>query len=268
VPRVRDVCRTLQANGSDFKARTGVLRWESCGNDDGRIYFMEDRFTMDIIATELRAPRNDAAHGHLARTGGAGFIQSARVENLNVETITSNPFLPTDRKWAIRFNAGGTVTIVLGMRDYGRGWFSAYFAGLVTARLGIPFRRVRLYYSATLPAVLQTPRPSPLMFRRSHIGPVAGAVADVIEGMCDQVIERGRLAFAAMAGVGAIDVGFDQPTGRFFVLDRDRSGTFLEIAKTTRGGSSLSTEFTSKLRQVDKPSLAEEIDLPCSMLVP
>jgi len=106
------------------------------------------------------------------------------------------------------------------------------------------------------------------MFRRSHIGPVAGAVADVIEGMCDQVIERGRLAFAAMAGVGAIDVGFDQPTGRFFVLDRDRSGTFLEMAEATRGGSSLSTEFAKRLRPADKPSIAEEIDLPCSMLVP
>jgi hypothetical protein len=51
-----------------------------------------------------------------------------------------------------------TVTLVLGMRDYGRGWFSAYFAGLVVARLGLPFRRVRIYYSATLPAVSQTPR--------------------------------------------------------------------------------------------------------------
>jgi carbon-monoxide dehydrogenase large subunit len=223
---------------------------------------------MDIIATELRKPKNDAAHGHLARRSEVGFVQSARVENLNVETVTSDPSLPTDRKWAIRFNPGGTVTIVVGMRDYGRGWFSAYFAGLVTARLGIPFRRVRVYYSATLPAVLQTPTPSTTVFRRNHIGPVAAGVADVIEEMCDQVIERGRLAFAAMAGVDASDVGFDQPTGRFFVLDRDRSGNLLEIAETTRGGPSASTEFAKKLRRGDKQSSAQEIHPSCSMLVP
>jgi aerobic carbon-monoxide dehydrogenase large subunit len=170
-----------------------------------RIYFIEGRFTMDIIT--------------------------------NVETVPSDSVLPAERKWAIRFDAAGTVTIVLGMRDYGRGWFSGYFAGLVTARLGIPFRRLRLYYSAALPAVLQTPVPPSTAFRRSHIGPVAAAAADIIEGMCDQVIERGRLAFAAMVGVEAVDIGFDQPTGRFFVLDRNRSGTFLEIAEATRGGS-------------------------------
>ena len=119
---------------------------------------------MDNIATELRIPKNDAAHDHRARTSEVGFLQSARVENLDIETVTSNPFLPTDRKWAIRFNAGGTVTIVLGMRDYGRGWFSAYFADLVTTHLGVPFRRVRIYYSATLPAVLQTPGGLPLCF--------------------------------------------------------------------------------------------------------
>jgi CO/xanthine dehydrogenase Mo-binding subunit len=223
---------------------------------------------MDTIATELRIAKNDVAHDHLARMGGVGFVQSARVENLNVETVPSDPFLPADRKWAVRFNPGGTVTIVLGMRDYGRGWFSAYFAGLVTARLGIPFRRVRVYYSATLPAVLQTPMPSPIVFRRSHIGPVARAVADIIEGMCDQVIERGRLAFAAMAGVGAIDVGFDQPTGRFFVLDRDRSGNLLEIAETTRGEPSASTVFAKEPRRGDKQSIAQETHPSCSTLVP
>jgi CO/xanthine dehydrogenase Mo-binding subunit len=235
---------------------------ELCGHyegDDGQIYFYRGRFTMDNIATELRIPKNDAAH--LARTSEVGFVLSPKVENLNIETVTSNPFLPTDRKWAIRFDAGGTVTIVLGMRDYGRGWFSAYFADLVTARLGVPFRRVRIYYSATLPAVLQTPRRSSTVFHRSDIGPVAGAVAGIIEGMCDQVIERGRLAFAAIAGVSAIDVGFDQPTGRFFVLDRDRSGNILQIAETTRGGSSVSSEFARKLQRGAQHSMDESLAL-------
>ena len=237
---------------------------KSYGNDegdDGKTHFIEDRFPMDINPTELRIAKNDTAHDRLSCTNEVWFARSAGVENLNVETVTSNPFLRTDRRWAIRFRADGTVTIVLGMRDFGRGWFSAYFADLVTARLGVPFRRVRVYYSATLPAVLQTPRPSSTVFHRSQIGPVAGAVAGIIEGMCDQVIERGRLAFAAIAGVSAIDVGFDQSTGRFFVLDRDRSRNILQIAETTRGRSSVSSEFARKLQRGGQHSMEESLAL-------
>jgi hypothetical protein len=58
--------------------------------------------------------------------------------------------------------------------------------------------------------------------------------------MCDQVIERGRSAFAAIAGVETGDVGFDQSSGRFFVLDQDRSGRILEIAGQARGGRCVS----------------------------
>jgi CO/xanthine dehydrogenase Mo-binding subunit len=206
---------------------------------------------MQITATDPDTLKSDAAHDYGTCTNEVEFAQGAGIEDLNVETVTSNPLLPTDRKWAIRFRADGTVTIVLGMRDCGRGVFSAYFASLLTARLGVPSQRVRIYYSATLPAVLQTPIPSPAVLHRSDIFPVASAVADTIEEMCDQVIERGRSAFAAMAGVSADDVGFDQHTGRFFVLDRDRSGNILKIAETVRDGSPIMTEFTRKLRRTD-----------------
>src|SRR5215469_12672153 len=265
VPRVRQIHLIFRTCGkSDFNARTGVPRLELSGNtedDDDQTYVIRDHFIMDTIATELPIVKNHAAPGHSGRISEIGFVQNASVENLNIETVPSNPFLPAKRKWAIRFNAGGTVTIVLGMRDYGRGWYSGYFAGLVTARLGVPFRRVRIYYSATLPAVLQTPMPSSIVFHRRHIGPVARAVADIIEGLCDQVIERGRLAFAAIAGVSAIDVGFDQSTGRFFVLDRDRSRNILQIAETTRGRSSVSSEFARKLQRGGQHSMEESLAL-------
>jgi hypothetical protein len=201
---------------------------------------------MDITATEPPLPKDET---NVACPGGVAFAQGAGAGNLTVETITASPLLPTGRKWALRFDAGGTVTIVLGMRDYGKGWFSGHFAGLVTARLGIPFPRLRLYYSATLPAVLQTPRPSPIPLSRGDIGPVGRAVADIIEAMCDAVIENGRSSFAAMAGVGADDVGFDQATGRFFVLDRDRCGSILEIAAATRDRSPLSSDLAGKLQR-------------------
>jgi hypothetical protein len=38
--------------------------------------------------------------------------------------------------------------------------------------------------------------------------------------MCNQGDREGRSAFAALVGVGLIDVGFDRQTGRFFVLER------------------------------------------------
>ena len=177
----------------------------------------------------------------------------ASVERLDIETVATSPALPAGRKWAIRFNAGGTITIVLGMRDYGRAWFSAYFAGLAAARLGVPFRRVRVYYSANLPAVLQAPVPSSIRFCRGDVGPLAGAAVDVIERMCDQMIERGRLAFAAMAGIGVRDVGFDQPTGLFFVLDRERSGNLLDLSRATPRRSLKSSDFATNRRSIAEP---------------
>ena len=262
VPRVRQIrCILRKCGESDFNARIGVPRFELSGNtedDDDQTDVIRDHLIMDTIATELPIVKNHAAPGHPGRISEIGFVQNASVENLNIETVPSNPFLPAKRKWAIRFNAGGTVTIVLGMRDYGRGWYSGYFAGLVTAHLGVPFRRVRIYYSATLPAVLQTPLPSSMVFHRSHIGPVAAAAADVIETMCGQVVERGRLTFAGMAGVGPGDVGFDQLSGRFFVLDRIWSGRILEIAATTLGRSSVSTEFAWKLQRADMHPVSKE----------
>jgi hypothetical protein len=208
---------------------------------------------MDIIATDPIMTPDEAAYKYLTGTSGGGFVESARTENLNIETVTSNPLLPTDRKWAIRFNSGGTVTIILGMKDYGRGWFSSYFAGIAARRLGIPFRQFRVYYSATLPAVLQTPVPSPGEFYRCQIGPIANAVADVVEGMCDQVIKKGRSAFATLAGVGTTNVGFDRQTGHFFVLERDQSGSIFAIAEATRGGSSVMRESGCKLAGASAP---------------
>lgn len=211
---------------------------------------------MEITATDP-AP-GDGTCNYLAGTSDVGLVESARVDGLNFETVTSNPLLPTDRKWAIRFNAGGTATIILGMKHYGRGWLSAYFAGLAAARLGIPFRRFCVYYSATFPAVLQTPIPFSGEFHRCRVNPTANAVADVVERMCEGVIEKGKSAFAVLAGVGVMDVGFDPQTGRFFFLETERSASFFEMAEATRGESSMLVEFAGKLRRRGKRLVAKE----------
>jgi CO/xanthine dehydrogenase Mo-binding subunit len=153
------------------------------------------------------------------------------VGNLNVEMLTADPLLQRDRKSEIRFKAGGAVTIVLGMRDYGRGWYSAHFASLVANRLGLPFRRIRVYYSATLPAVLQTPQEFKIPPEGSRLGPLATAVGDLIEKMCERIIENGSAIFAELTGATPAAVGFDQTAGRFFVLNGGRSASILDIAK-------------------------------------
>jgi hypothetical protein len=43
------------------------------------------------------------------------------------------------------------------------------------------------------------------------------------------------------------------------VLDRNRSGRILEIAATTRGKSSLSTEFAKELQSAHMRSILKEI---------
>jgi hypothetical protein len=53
---------------------------------------IEDRFIMDTIATELPIAKSYAVPGHLGRTREIGFVENARVENLNIETIPSSPF--------------------------------------------------------------------------------------------------------------------------------------------------------------------------------
>jgi hypothetical protein len=128
---------------------------------------------------------------------------------MNVEFVAKSPLLSSDRKWAIRFNANGLTTIVVGRRDFGNACLSAHFAQQVVARLGIPFCRIRLYYSATLPAVLQTPRPQPTLRSGRDFGSVAAAAVNVIEELCDQVIDKVRQMVTAEG-----EVGFDQTSGR------------------------------------------------------
>ena len=111
-----------------------------------------------------------------------------------------------------------------------------------------PFRRVRIYYSATLPAVSQTPRIAGILLYGSPSGSVAAAIGDIICEMCGLVIEKGRLASAAVAGVGAADVAFDASTGCFFARTTGWSGRTLDIAKMARDGRSGSTEFAKTLR--------------------
>jgi hypothetical protein len=84
---------------------------------------------------------------------------------------------------------------------------------------------------------------------RDRSGAAAG---NITSEMCGLVFEKGRLASAAVAGVGAADVDFDASTGCFFVRNTGWSGRTLNIAKIARDGTSASTEFVKNLRGKNK----------------
>jgi hypothetical protein len=173
-----------------------------------------------------------SAQSHITEAGSACVR-----EGMNVEAVAKSPLLSSDRKWAIRFKANGLTTIVVGRRDFGNASLSAHFAQLVAARLGIPFGRIRLYYSATLPAVLQTPRLQPTSLSGRNFSPVAGAAVNVVEKLCDQVIEKLR-----QMAIADGKVGFDWTGARLY---RNLDGNVFEIVNVD-GDAPRATTTASK----------------------
>jgi hypothetical protein len=115
-----------------------------------------------------------------------------RPEGSNVETAGPHSLPPYRQKCDIRFEADNTVTLILGMKDPGCADASSYFASLLVARLGIAFKRVRLYYTGEHPAVKRTPRSSSRVLSRANLGTANARIGDLIEELCDCAIEEGR----------------------------------------------------------------------------
>jgi carbon-monoxide dehydrogenase large subunit len=165
---------------------------------------------------------------------GATASRHARTEDLNVEIIGPSSLLPHQQRCGIRFEADGTVTIVLGMRDYGHGWASPYFAGIVAAKLGVPFERIRMFYTGVHPAVRTTPRNKPYLLCRANVGPAIAGIGDLIDIVCDRVIDRGCRLLASSLGIPAGTIGFDASCGRFFDRQQERYFTILDTAAKAR----------------------------------
>src|ERR1700735_5141529 len=185
---------------------------------------------MQMVINSEIAPTGEAARNHTGTASGSDCLS----RELGAEIMASHPLLPAGRKWAIRFDAGGTVTVVLGMKDYGRGWCSSYFAAVAAGCLGIPFGRIRVFYTGTLPAVLQQPALLCSMPRPSGISPTAAVVADLLIKLCGRVIVKAQRAFADQLSAAPTDVGFAPLDGRLFLLDDPRSVGLLDLANTLR----------------------------------
>ena len=157
-------------------------------------------------------------------------------EGLNVEIAGPCTLLAYRPKCGVQFGIDSTVTIVLGMRDSGWADASTYFANLLVARLGIPFNKIRLYYTGIHPAARRTPKQSPQNLGRANVGAANAAIGDLIEELCDRAIERGRHFLASSIGVIPGAIKFDASSGRFFVAGSYHQVDFLEAARQARRG--------------------------------
>jgi hypothetical protein len=155
-------------------------------------------------------------------------------EGLNVEMAGPCTLLPYRPKCGIQFGTDSTVTIVLGMRDSGWADASTYFANLLVARLGIPFNKIRLYYTDIHPAARRTPKQSLQILSRANVGEANAAIGDFIEELCDRAIELERHFLAPSIGVIPGAIKFDAFSGRFFVAGSYHQVEFLEAARQAR----------------------------------
>jgi hypothetical protein len=186
---------------------------------------------MNIRTDQSHAPKSNTPRTGIPDTIDSEIVLRARTEGLNVELVGPISLLPYGQKCGIRFGADATVTIMLGMRDRWRDYASPYFMSVLVTHLGIPIERVRLYYTGVHPAVRRTlwhSRPVP---SRDNVGAAIVEIGDLIEALCDRVIERGRHFLAVSIDVLPADIDFDASSGRFVVPGKKRYVDVLELAK-------------------------------------
>jgi aerobic carbon-monoxide dehydrogenase large subunit len=135
----------------------------------------------------------------------------------------------------IRFEPDGTVTIITGTLDYGQGHASP-FAQVLSARLGIPFHKIRLLQgdSDALIAGGGTGGSKSMM---------TSGTAIVTAG--DKVIENGKQIAAHVLEAAVADIEFRR--GRFTIVGTDRSVGIMELAEKIRSGLKLPAELPQSL---------------------
>ena len=136
---------------------------------------------------------------------------------------------------SIRFEENGDVTLFSGTHDHGQGHQTA-FAQIVVDKLGVPFERIRLDQSDSdlLPGGGGTGGSRSIM---------AGGTA--IISTLDKVIERGKLAAAALLEAGAQDIEFAK--GRFTIAGTDRSIGITDLAARLRKATNLPADVPRSL---------------------
>jgi CO/xanthine dehydrogenase Mo-binding subunit len=180
-------------------------------------------------ADRLLVLKNESVGGNVSNSDE--FVLSTGIRGLNIQTVGPISLFPHGRKCGIHFELDSTVTIILGMRDYGHGYVSPYFASLVATRLGIPLRQIRIVYSGAHPAVRITPRLAARLPSRGSVGTANAQIGALIQSLCEQAIEQGRNRLASLCGVLPDEIEFDAATGQFLVAGKEQRVDILELAR-------------------------------------
>jgi carbon-monoxide dehydrogenase large subunit len=134
---------------------------------------------------------------------------------------------PNKEMGGIRFEDNGDVTIITGTLDYGQG-HAAPFAQVLSARLGVPFERIRLLQGD-----------SDELLAGGGTGGSRSMYASgtaIVEG-ADLVIDKGKQIAGAVLEASAGDIEFKN--GTFTIAGTDRSVGIMELAEKLRSGIKL-----------------------------
>jgi aerobic carbon-monoxide dehydrogenase large subunit len=135
----------------------------------------------------------------------------------------------------IRFEPNGDVTIITGTLDYGQGHASP-FAQVLSTRLGIPFRKIRLLQGDSDELIAG--------------GGTGGSKSMMTSGKAiveagKMVIEKGREIAAHVLEAAAADIEFR--AGRFTIAGTDRSVGIMELAEKIHAGLELPADLPQSL---------------------
>jgi carbon-monoxide dehydrogenase large subunit len=158
-----------------------------------------------------------------------------KVRGLGVGCFLEVTAPPSKEMGGIRFEADGTVTIITGTLDYGQG-HAAPFAQVLSAKLGIPFERIRLLQgdSDQLLAGGGTGGSKSIM----HSGTA------IVEAAA-KVVEQGKVIASHVLEASVSDIEF--ANGRFVIAGTDRAIGIMELAEKLRSGLKLPDGVPTKL---------------------
>ncbi len=135
----------------------------------------------------------------------------------------------------IRFEPDGDVTLITGTLDYGQGHWSP-FAQVLAARLGIPFRRIRLLQGDSDELIAGGGTGGSKSMMTSGVAIVEAA---------DKCVEAGKQIAAHVLEAAAADIEFR--AGHFVIAGTDRSVGIMELAAKIRNGIEIPAELPQSL---------------------
>ena len=155
-----------------------------------------------------------------AEARGRGKLRGIGIASV-IEQAGGPPGKPMEEGAEIRFDPGGTATILLGSHNHGQG-HETVFRQLAEELLGLPFDKVRVTYGDT----------DAVYHGRGTFGSRTMTVGGTaFKGAAEKVIARGKEIAAHLLETSALDIEFTD--GRFTVAGTDRGIDLVDVAKVS-----------------------------------